>query len=129
MFRNLSWRYKTNSPVKFGKRVIVKQLFTSYGNTTDRWLSLNHRTTNELDDLTRVFSVVDGVPQADHRQGIYVQLSEQHTAKKREAEFTYFSVRWFLNGNGHVTFKRPDLVDQLNRILAKHHPHALAAPQ
>ena len=127
MFRNLLWSYKTNSPVKFGKRVIVKQLFTTYGNTQDRWLSLNHRTTNELDDLTRVFCVVDGVPQPDHRQGAYTQLSQQNKATQREAEFTYFSVRWFLNGNGHVTFKRPDLVDQLNRILAKHYPNALPA--
>lgn len=29
-------------------------------------------------------------------------------------------------GTEHLTFKRPDLVDQCNRILAKRYPEALA---
>ena len=33
------------------------------------------------------------------------------------------------NGNAHVTFKRMDLVDTMNRIIAKHYPGALAAPK
>jgi len=44
-----------------------------------------------------------------------------------EAENDYFHLRWFKNGNGHLTFKRADLVEQMNRILAKHYPNALAS--
>jgi hypothetical protein len=42
-------------------------------------------------------------------------------------ETPYFSLRWFGNGNGHVTFTRPDLVERLNGILARHQPNALPA--
>ena len=45
------------------------------------------------------------------------------------AENDYFSIRLFKNQNGHVTFTRPDLVTRLNLIIAKHFPHALAAPK
>ena len=37
----------------------------------------------------------------------------------------YLRIKLFKNGNGHVTFLRPDLVARLNRILAKHCPGAL----
>ncbi|EJR2496772.1 DUF4942 domain-containing protein, partial [Salmonella enterica] len=30
-------------------------------------------------------------------------------------------------GTAHITFKRPDLVDKMNDIIAKHYPGMLAA--
>lgn len=123
-FKHLSWRYKTNLPQKFGKRIIVTYL-CSHGGP-------NHRTTNVLDDLMRVFHVIDGKPEADHRRGcyalIYAAMREQQ-AWPKNAENNYIAVRLFRNENGHVTFKRPDLIDKLNRIIAKHFPNALPAPR
>lgn len=118
-FKHLSWNYKTNQPFKFGKRVIVKYLF-SQG-------SSNYHTTNELDDLMRVFNVLDGKPEPDHRHGISGLIQDAQRQRKTEAENTYFHLRWFKNGNGHLTFLRPDLVEQMNKILAKHYPNALAS--
>ena len=118
-FRRLSWDYKTNQPFRFAKRIIVRYLL-SQG-------SLNHRVTDELDDLMRVFCVLDGKPEADHRHGAYYLVSEARQERRTEAENEYVHLRWFQNGNGHVTFKRPDLVDQMNLILAKHYPNALAS--
>ncbi|RQQ23412.1 DUF4942 domain-containing protein [Burkholderia stagnalis] len=118
-FRRLSWNYKTNQPFKFGKRIIVRYLL-SQGST-------NHRTTDELDDLIRVFSVLDRQPEPDHRHGAYCLIADAQRARHTEAENAYFDLRWFKNGNGHLTFKRPDLVDQMNLILAKHYPNALAS--
>lgn len=115
-FRRLSWDYKTNQPFKFGKRIIVRRLLTSG--------SPNFHVTNELDDLIRVFSILDGKPEPDHRNGAYYLVSD---ARRSEAEHDYFSLRWFKNGNGHLTFKRADLVNQMNKILAKHYPNALAS--
>lgn len=43
-----------------------------------------------------------------------------------EADTEYFLVRWYKKGTGNLTFKRPDLVEQCNRILAKHYLKALA---
>ncbi|KGS98493.1 methyltransferase domain protein [Burkholderia pseudomallei MSHR4012] len=118
-FRRLSWNYRSNEPFKFGKRIIVRYLFSNG--------SPNHRVTDELDDLIRVFCVIDGRPEPDHRHGAYVLVSEAWRERCTEAENAYFHLRWFKNGNGHLTFKRTDLVDSLNRILAKHYPNALAS--
>ncbi|ARL99143.1 DUF4942 domain-containing protein [Burkholderia pseudomallei] len=118
-FRRLSWNYRTNEPFKFGKRIIVRYLFSSG--------TPNHRVTNELDDLIRVFCVLDGKPEPDHRHGAYVLVSDTRQSRQTEAENTYFHLRWFKNGNGHLSFKRPDLVDKMNQILAKHYPNALAS--
>ncbi|ARK40488.1 DUF4942 domain-containing protein [Burkholderia pseudomallei] len=118
-FKRLSWDYKTNQPFKFGKRIIVRYLLSSG--------SPNFRVTNDLDDLIRVFSVLDGKPEPDHRHGAYCLISDTRQARRTEAENEYFHLRWFKNGNGHLAFKRPDLVDKMNLILAKHYPNALAS--
>lgn len=54
-------------------------------------------------------------------------LSRCFTARGPLLNDDYLHLRWFKNGNGHITFKRPDLVEQMNLILAKHYPHALPA--
>lgn len=125
-FQRLSWDYKTNQPFKFGKRIILNYLFSVYGSGRDTWLSLNSRTCDELEDLLRVFTVLDGKPQADHRQGIWQALSASKSAKTMEHDGEYFHLRWYKKGSGHLTFKRPDLVNRVNQILAKHYPRALA---
>jgi hypothetical protein len=38
-------------------------------------------------------------------------------------------VRLYRNGNGHVGFKRLDLIDSMNRIIARHYPNALPEPR
>lgn len=123
-FKSLAWDYKTNLPQKFGKRIVVTYLLGSYSTFSK---------TDQLDDLVRVMSVLDGKPEPDSRRGIYMALSAAglngwpHKAGVVETE--YLSIRTFKNQNGHVTFKRPDLVDKMNRIIAKHYPGALPAPK
>jgi hypothetical protein len=124
-FKNLSWDFKTNRPFAFGKRIILKYLFSCYGAGAQRSLYLRHEATNELDDLVRVFSIVDGKPEPDHRGGVYSLISQAEHARAFEAEHEYFHVRWFLKGTGHITFKRLDLVERLNDIISRHYPGAL----
>lgn len=98
---------------------------TSYG-------SANMRQTDHLDDLLRVFHLCDGKPEADYRHASYSLISTALQASSvwpKLTENDYVSIRLFKNQNGHVTFKRPDLVTRLNRILAKHYPDALPAPK
>ncbi|AIV82957.1 methyltransferase domain protein [Burkholderia pseudomallei MSHR3965] len=40
--------------------------------------------------------------------GAYSLVSDTRQARRSEAEHDYFHLRWFKNGNGHLTFKRPD---------------------
>ncbi len=129
-FKRLSWDYKTNRPFAFGKRIIMGHLFSVYSSNRPRpMLYLRHEATDELDDLMRVFHVLDGKPEPDHRNGIYRMLSDAEHRGERTCENEYVSIKWFLKGSGHVTFKRPKLVDKLNQILAKHYPGALAHEQ
>jgi hypothetical protein len=88
---------------------------------------VNHTKSDQLDDLSRVCAVLDGKPEADHRRAWFSLLNRMNKTTDGPASDDYLSVRCFRNGNGHVTFKRPDLVEQMNRILAKHFPGALPA--
>jgi hypothetical protein len=122
-FKSLAWDYKTNLPQKFGKRIVMTYL-TGYH---------SYQRCNELDDLMRVLHVLDGRPEPDHRGGISSMLQaaglSSYVRKQGIAENAYLSIRCFKNGNGHVTFKRPDLVDKMNLIIAKHYPGCLPAPK
>lgn len=105
-FRRLSWDYKTNQPFKFGRRLILERLFQTYGSGRNRRLSLHPLTTDQLDDLVRVFSVLSGRLEPDHRQGVYALLHQAQHNGCTEWEGEYFAIRWFLKGTGHLTFKR-----------------------
>lgn len=116
-FRKLSWHYKTNEPFKFGKKLIISHLHD------DHYLSLH--STDSLDDLVRVFCFYDDVPQPDFRGGVRTVIQDAWRAGLTVAENDYFSIRTYKKGTGHLTFKRPDLTEKLNLIIAKHFPNAL----
>lgn len=118
LFRKLSWDYKTNKPQRFGKRIILKWVVDSLG-------FAGQTTCEALDDLNRAFHLLDKQPEPDHRRGAYHALSSSLNRGPREWSTPYLHVRTFKNGNGHVTFLRAELVEELNRILHKHHPNAL----
>jgi hypothetical protein len=123
-FKSLAWCYKTNLPQKFGKRIVVRNISGAY---------YGDRTADQLDDLQRVMAVLDGKPEPDHRaNGVRVALSRvgiRYGDPRGMCETDYLHIRSFKNGNGHITFKRPELVDSMNSIIAKHYPGALPAPK
>lgn len=122
-FKALAWCYKTNLPQKFGTRIVMRYITGAY---------YGDRKADELDDLQRVLAVLDGKPEPDHRNGVRAALSRvgiRYNDPRGSCETEYLHIRTFKNGNGHITFKRPDLVEQMNRIIAKHYPGALPAPK
>lgn len=129
VFRKLSWDYKTNLPRMFGKRIIMRYIVDAWGVGRNRYLSgVSHKGSDSLDDLIRVLSVLDGKPEPDHRNGAWRKLNDAQWMRDggpNVADLGYLTVKGFKNGNGHLTFSRPDLVDKMNRIIAKHYPNAL----
>jgi hypothetical protein len=138
VFRKLSWNYKTNDPVRFGKRLVVTYACehftrrTKAGKLRTDCYGPTHTFAAKLDDLVRVFSVLDGKPEPASDQGAWALLRRQDwmtsdsDATTKDAELHgYLRFRGFKNGNAHITFLRLDLIDELNRILAKHYPAAL----
>jgi hypothetical protein len=122
-FKSLAWCYKTNLPQKFGKRIVVRNISGAY---------YGDRKADELDDLQRVMAVLDGKPEADHRNGVRAALTKcgiRWGYPRGVCETDYLAIRCFKNNNGHITFKRHDLVEKMNKIIAKHYPGALPAPK
>jgi hypothetical protein len=125
LFRTLSWDYKSNNPCLFDKKIVLTYAVHTAGGW--QYASVEHGASNKLDDLTRVFSLLDGKPEPDHRHGAWRALHGAQWPRQQDThEFEYFTIRGYKNGNIHLTFKRRDLVAQMNKIVAKHYPSALS---
>lgn len=126
VFKGLSWDFKSNSPCKFGKKIIVTGLVKH-----DRWgFGLNWGWQRDrLADLERMLVLLDGKPVPDNRTDITCRLSD-HIHENRHSnhyEDEIFVIKYFQKGTAHIVFKRPELVDKLNDIIARHYPGALSA--
>lgn len=129
VFKRLAWCYKTNQPQKFGKRIVFDRLRNSVTGGGMSLGSVNYRSNDALDDLARVFNVLDGKPEPDHRHGWQARLSDVRSTVDPDAADDYMKIKSYRNGNGHATFLRLDLVDKMNGIIARHYPGALPAPK
>lgn len=116
VFKGLSWEYKTNQPQKFGKRIILN------------WIR-SRNTCDKINDLEKAFHVLEQKEPKDYRQAfgslLYQANFMQYTPDTHETE--YLSAKTFKKGSCHITFKRPDLVERLNKIIAIAYPNALPA--
>ncbi|QYG04038.1 DUF4942 domain-containing protein [Massilia sp. NP310] len=116
LYRALSWSHKTNSPVAFGKKIILQG--------RNDWPCNRNRA--HVDDVIRFMHVMDGKPQPDHRDN-FSMFSDFQPSSAFQSD--YVSVVGFQNGNLHVYFKRPDLVAKMNAVLASRYPAAIPKPK
>lgn len=75
------------------------------------------------DDETWVlFNVMNG-----NRENITIRLDDHiRSVQGKECyEDEMFSIRYFKKGSAHIRFRKPELVDRLNDIIAKHYPGVL----
>ncbi|MDQ9125357.1 DUF4942 domain-containing protein [Serratia fonticola] len=125
VFKSLSWDYKSNHPCRFDKKIIVANL-VSY----NQWgFTLNHSyRRDQLADLERMLFLLEGKAVPDNRQDVTARLYEHISAHRLKAEVyedDYFSIKYFMKGSAHLTFRKPDLMDKMNDIIAKHYPGVL----
>ncbi|ENE0105424.1 DUF4942 domain-containing protein [Escherichia albertii] len=120
VFRGLNWDYKTNSPCRFGSKIIVNNLVR-----WDRWgFHLNSgQQADRLADQERMLYLFSGKPIPDNRENITIHLDDhiQSVQGKECYEDEMFSIRYFKKGSAHITFKNQELVDRLNDIIARHY--------
>ncbi|ECB1915963.1 DUF4942 domain-containing protein, partial [Salmonella enterica subsp. enterica serovar Newport] len=128
VFKSLSRDFKTNNPCKFGSKIIVNGLVKC-----DRWgYSLNWSWQRDrLADLERMLMLLDGKPVPDNRADVTRRLGDHIHENKGSNSYEdgMFKIKYFQKGTAHITFKRPELVDRLNDIIARHYPGILAATQ
>ncbi|VXC72514.1 Restriction endonuclease subunit M [Enterobacterales bacterium 8AC] len=125
VFKSLSWDYKSNHPCKFGKKIIVNGL-VSY----NQWgFTLNHSyRRDQLADLERMLFLLEGKAIPDNRADVTARLYEHIRANPQMAkvyEDAYFSIKYFMKGSAHLTFRKPELMGKMNDIIAKHYPNIL----
>lgn len=114
IFKGLSWDYKTNSPWKFGKRLIVRYISGWNGNA------------DKVDDLMRAFCVLDGKPEPEYRNSVSEEMRAlRYKTLQGIITTPYFTLRTHKCGTGHIAFTRPDLVEKLNFILAIYFPFSI----
>lgn len=126
VFKGLSWDDKTNNPCSFGKKIIISNL-VKY----DKWgYNLNWGWQRDrLADLERMLTILEGQSIPDSRADVIRRLDD-HIHENRHSthyEDKMFSTKYFQKGTAHIIFNRPDLVDKLNDIIARHYPGMLAA--
>ena len=126
VFKGLSWDFKTNSPCFFGKKIIINNLVTH--NCWGYSLTWGFRR-DQLADLERMLFLLDAKAIPDNRADISINLMNhiRDNPGKDVYDDTYFSIRYFQKGTAHLTFKRPELVEKMNEIIAKHYPGMLAS--
>ena len=125
-FYRMSRDCKSNSPCKFGKKIIVNGL-VKY----DRWgFGLNWGWQRDrLADLERMLMLLDRKLVPDNRADVTRRLSD-HIHENRHStsyEDEMFTIKYFQKGTAHITFKRSELVDKLNDIIARHYPGLLSS--
>ncbi|HDW9170999.1 TPA: DUF4942 domain-containing protein, partial [Escherichia coli] len=83
---------------------------------------------DRLADLERMLYLFSGKPIPDNRENITIRLDDhiQSVQGKESYEDEMFSIRYFRNGSAHITFRKPELVDRLNDIIAEHYPDMLS---
>ncbi|MCT4737179.1 DUF4942 domain-containing protein [Raoultella ornithinolytica] len=128
VFKGLSWNYKTNSPCKFSAKIIVTGLVKF-----DRWgFGLNWGWQRDrLADLERMLMLLDGKPIPDNRADVTRRLADHIHANRHSNRYEdeMFTIKYFQKGTAHITFNRPELVDKLNDIIARHYPGMLPTQQ
>ncbi|WP_042092280.1 DUF4942 domain-containing protein, partial [Escherichia coli] len=126
VFRGLNWNYKTNSPCKFGSKIIVNNLVR-----WDRWgfHLISGMQADRLADLERMLHLLSGKPIPDNRGNITINLDDhiRSVQGKERYEDEMFIIKYFKKGSAHITFKRLELIDRINDIIARHFPSVLSA--
>lgn len=126
VFMKLDTNYRTNSAFRLGKKVILTNVIDKYG-YWNIWRQGHER----ISDVDRIFHVLDnkalpdprkteeGTP--DHRGDAAAMLALDFRGEKTGVvETEYLRMKWFKNGSVHLEFKRADLVEKANRLIAEH---------
>ncbi len=125
IFKSLSWDYKTNNPCMSGKRIIIAPLLDVWRSSWVRFSSDGH---TKIDDLARPFYVLDGRNVPDYRVSDGAKLDaffSENQFNGKVFECDYFQRAILQKGSAHITFKRPELVEKINNLVASHYPGML----
>lgn len=119
-FSELDRRFKSHDGWKIGGRIILTHAFSEFGS----W-NYYRNMRDAIQDVERAFYVLDGKSPPNEFAGIIGAIEESRRGaygkRQSEAETEYFVARGYMNGNAHLWFKRDDLVEKVNKLLADYY--------
>ncbi|UIJ33245.1 DUF4942 domain-containing protein (plasmid) [Cereibacter azotoformans] len=122
-FSSLDRRFKSHDGFKIGSRVILDGLMSAdFG-------SWSYRSEREgvFADIERIFAILDGRQPAPGALRRAIEDDPPGWGPRQSETLTrYFKFRIFKNGNAHLWFQVPELVEAVNRKLAEYYGAALA---
>ena len=120
-FRKLNRSYVTNKGFCIKKRIILGYAIDSdyRGGCRFRW-----ETKATINDLERCFLILDGKTTKENGQQCTEKTGAWKYGEKLITDYMIFMP--YQNGNVHITFTRPELVDNVNRIIADESGNVLA---
>ena len=115
VFRRFSNHYKSNDVFKIAEKVVMERMLSmwSAGPCIDYGYSAD-----QINDLDRVFKSLDG--KKHEPRALSIAMNEKFS-KYEDFEDDFFRAKAFKNGNLHLWFKRSDLLDRVNLIIAQHY--------
>jgi hypothetical protein len=124
-FSKLDRRFKSHDGFKIGSRIILQRVFDEWGH-----MSYASRMRDTLIDVERAFTIVDkGLTDHSYTEAMRALEHDRRGfsgARQSEIETEYFLIRGYKNGNAHLWFKRDDLVEKINKILADYYGEVIA---
>lgn len=119
-FSALDRRFRSHDGWKLGSRVILNSAFNEYGS----W-NYHRNQRDTLQDIERTFFVLEGLPPPLNYGGIVGAVESERSKgwgrRQSECSSEFFTIRCYKNGNAHVWFRRDDLVDKANQLLAEYY--------
>lgn len=123
MFRSrTNWHETNREAFRLPEKAIWSGMVS--GSFGGRRLQVSYRSDGKLNDLDRVFSVLAGEPFVPRSLEYAINNAWKDGANTYEGPL--FKIRGFANGNMHIWFKRQDLVDKANQIIASYAGAAIA---
>lgn len=123
VFRSLSDDYRTNEsePFRIGSKVVMGGMVRS---AYSRGLCINDGHKNyggdKLNDIDRVIKTLD--KKLFHARSLEMAMNGVFQ-DRGVYEDDYYRAKAFKNGNLHLEFKRPDLLDKLNEQIADYYTY------
>ena len=119
-FLGLSKHYATNTkePFKVSKRAVVRWATTCWFGE----ITVNNGTYSKgastFNDLDRVIKTLD--EKQHHPRELENKLNAAWKTSKI-FEDQYYQIKGFKNGNAHILFKRPDLLEKANKLISEYY--------
>ncbi|MCR1795368.1 DUF4942 domain-containing protein [Leptospira sp. id769339] len=107
VFKYLSKTLVTNDSFRIGKKIILQNYFAD---------SAFH----SLQDVERIFYILDKKTPPTYNESVvnYMRMNSIQGIPLADVENEYFVIKSYKNNRIHLIFKRPDLVEKINKVIS-----------